>query len=784
MSDIPGYSILRPLGQGGMATVYLALQQSLGREVALKILSPALAQDATATQRFLREAHLAANLHHPNIVPIHDVGIHDGTPYMAMAYVPGGNVVPDAGGTSDPNAVLRCVRDIAGALDHAHRQGVIHRDIKPENILRQINRSCVLSDFGIARTIESTTALTQEGDTIGTPHYMSPEHLRGEKVDGRSDLYSLGVVFYQLLTGRLPYGGTDSWAIGTQHISAPIPRLPKTLERLQPLVDGLMAKEPATRLQTGAEVVRQIDGLLAGGTATPTMALPAAARAPKHRTPWLIGAAAALVVLGGIVLWRNWRPHAEVVAVPMAIAPAARSIAVLPLINESGDPQQDYFSDGLSEELISALTQVHDLKVIGRNSSFQFRGKQQNDNAAIGAKLGVATLLEGTVRKQADRVRIVVELVRISDGSSIWSQTYDRELKDVFAVQSEIATAVAGALKTTMLGKISESTDKPPSGNLEAYNAYLQGKYYATRRNRADYFKSVDAYKEAIRLDPDYALAYARLASAEMFYVTWLANGPAERDQFRTLARINARKAIELNPQLPESQDALGFVQEMADFDIQSAEATYRRAVSLAPTSAEALFHLASVTAMLGHVEDAIPIVRKALASEPLVGDYHFFLGWYLLTLGRLDAAESELRRAIDLQPMAEDFRQFLTMVYVKRGRADQAMTTALAEPKDAARRVALALVYAMRGDRIKADFVLNEMIRLDAEYSPSGIAEVYAYRGDADKAFAWLERAWTIRDPGVMIILFDPLIYPALHNDPRFAVFCRKVGLPFSGSP
>ena len=265
---------------------------------------------------------------------------------------------------------------------------------------------------------------------------------------------------------------------------------------------------------------------------------------------WIIGVLTVAVVM---LLADKFVLH-KVAGVAAALD---KSIAVLPLVNESGDPQQDYFSDGLSEELISALAQVHDIKVIGRNSSFRFRGKQQDDTASIGEKLGVATLLEGTVRKQGNEIRIVASLVKASDGSELWSQTYDRELKDVFAVQSEIATSVAGALKTTLLGKTIESADKPPSGNLDAYNALLQGRFYAARRNRADYLKAVDYYQQAIKLDPDYAMAYARLAIAQQWFNDWIANAD-ERKATGPQARANANKALALDPQSAVALGVLG----------------------------------------------------------------------------------------------------------------------------------------------------------------------------------------------------------------------------------
>ena len=456
-----------------------------------------------------------------------------------------------------------------------------------------------------------------------------------------------------------------------------------------------------------------------------------------------------------------------------------KSIAVLPLLNESGDASQDYFSDGLSEELIAALGQVRELKVIGRNSSFQFRGRQQDDTAGIGAKLGVATLLEGTVRKQGDTVRIVASLVNAADGSQLWSQTYERQLKDVFAVQSEIATAVANALKAALFGRAIEITDKPPSGNLAAYDALLQGRYYAERRNRADYFKAVAYYEQAIRLDPRYALAYARLAIAEQWFLDWALEDFSERAPTQALAREHAHKAVALRPDLAAAQGALGVVQAWSDLDVRAAETTLKTAVSLDPNNAETLYQLSDVTASQGRLDEAVAMMRKVLALEPLTASFHFYTGQFLLAQGKLDEAEAELKRAIDLQPAASGYRSYLAAVYIKRGRADLALATAQAEIPGYNRRGSLAQVHAMRGEQAQAEAQLHEMIRLDGDVSPINLVSYYAYRGDVDQAFAWLEHGLKVRDPGVTTLYEDPFIPAALGNDPRFASFCRRVGLP-----
>jgi len=334
VTRIPGYEIQGELGRGGMATVYLAVQLSLSRSVALKVLAPHLANDPVDKERFLREARFAANLHHPHIVEIHDVGEADGTPFMAMGYEPGGTAAAVEGTVLAPGAALRMVRDIAGALDYAHQQGVVHRDVKPENILLRKDGSCVLTDFGIALSATQLSGLTHEGTSIGTPHYMSPEQLRGEKVDGRSDLYSLGVVLYQLLTGTLPYQGTDGWAIGMQHINAPIPRLPPELTHLQALVDSLLAKQSGARPQTGAELVRRIDALLTGPISTPTAALPSAPpslpSAPSalwstRAKRWLAPAVVLIAMVAASVYMMAHRPQAP--AAPKTAPVAAQAPA-------------------------------------------------------------------------------------------------------------------------------------------------------------------------------------------------------------------------------------------------------------------------------------------------------------------------------------------------------------------------------------------------------------------------------------------------------------------------
>ncbi len=490
----------------------------------------------------------------------------------------------------------------------------------------------------------------------------------------------------------------------------------------------------------------------------------------KKLDRWIIAVLALAVIL---LVTNQFVLHKD------ADAALDKSIAVLPLVNESGDAQQDYFSDGLSEELISALGQVHDLKVIGRNSSFQFRGKLQDDSAAIGLKLGVATLLEGTVRKFDSKVRIVAALIKAADGSQLWSQSYERELKDVFAVQSDIATSVAGELKATLLGKTIESTDKPPSGNLAAYDAMLQGRFYAERRTRADYAKAVDYYQKAIALDPGYALAYARLAIAQQWFNDWVANNQ-ERELASAQARANARKAVELAPQSAIALGALGINQAWSDFDYANAEATLKRAVALDPSNAETLYQLADVTCSQGRMDDGIAMMRKALTMEPLNASFHFYTGTFLLAVGRFDEAQVALKKAIELQPGAEAYSATLGLALMERGQFDQALAVTRADPNVPNRHLSSTMILWTQGDKAGARAQLDEMIRLDAETTPGLIAAAYAFTGDADQAFAWLDRAVKAKDPTAASIYENlPEVVATLRKDPRFVAFSKKVGLP-----
>jgi TolB-like protein/Flp pilus assembly protein TadD len=476
-------------------------------------------------------------------------------------------------------------------------------------------------------------------------------------------------------------------------------------------------------------------------------ALASSAPSPRRLNRRRIGlvyaavAAAAALTLGYFGFERLIRSKPSV--------PSAASIAVLPLANESGEASQQYFSDGISEDLITALSQFPGLKVIGRNSAFQFRDSKE-DSRTIGVKLGVAHLLEGSVRRSGEVVRVSAELIDATDGSTQWSERYDRPYKELFALQDEITRAVVAALRAKLLpGEYAAAqSERPPGGNLDAYNALLQGRFYEFRNTAADFRKAIEHYTQATQLDPRYALAWSRLSMAW----TYLSEGfldAALAQQAYANARDAADRALALSPELAAAHLARGYILQVTDFDWRGAEAEFRRAMTLSPNDGEAKFAVGNQLAIFGEVEPAIDLTRQALVTEPLRASWYPWLALYLSGLTRFDEAEQAVRKAIELQPGAAWYHQVLTIIEVQRGHSQAALRT---------------------------------LIDKDASISAYQIAQVYALRNDATATFEWLDRAWSIRDSGITFLLFDPLIL-RYKDDPRFAAFCRKVGLPVPGN-
>jgi len=449
-----------------------------------------------------------------------------------------------------------------------------------------------------------------------------------------------------------------------------------------------------------------------------------------------------------------------------------KSIAVLPLVNESGDPKDEYFSDGLSEELIAALAQISGLRVIGRSSSFRFKDRKEEPKA-IGEKLGVGTLLDGTVRKQGDRVRIVAELVNAADGIQLWTRTFDRQLKDIFAVQQEIAEAVAESLKVKLFG-IQENPSQIATNNVEAHNAYLQGHFHLLRRNAEDFRKAIDYYDQAIELDPLYALAFAERAEAWAF----LGDLTGQRPTAYPKARSDAERAVAIAPALAEARAALGWVRCLADWRFAEGLAELKRAKELSPANPTANDLLARIIVYLGRFDEAERQARQAVELDPLSTVTQANLSRVLLYAGKLDEADAAARKSAELQPSGAATHRWQVLIAVQRGDGDAALREAQLEPDEGFRRFELALAHYARGDRPAADAALADLIAKAREGFAYQIAEVYAVRGEADKAFEWLQISYDDRDAGMLGLLVDPLLR-GLRDDPRYKNLVAKVGLP-----
>ena len=451
-----------------------------------------------------------------------------------------------------------------------------------------------------------------------------------------------------------------------------------------------------------------------------------------------------------------------------------KSIAVLPLLNESGDPKDEYFSDGLSEELIAALAQIKDLKVIGRSSSFRFKDRKE-ETKTIGEKLGVATLLEGTVRKQGERVRIVAELINAADGIELWTRTFDRELKDIFAVQEEIATAVASSLKVTLLGLDERSPASPATKNTEAHNAYLLGHYYFQRRNLEDYRKAVASFDQAIRLDPDYALAYAERSEA----FTLIGDLSGQGKTTWPKAREDAEKAVAIAPALAEAHAALGWVRFFTEWKFAEGLRELERAKELAPANPTANDLLARVIVYLGKLDAAEKQARQAAELDPLASAPHNNLARVLWFEGKLDEADAVARKSAELQPTSASSRRWQVLVAIQRGDSETALREAQAEPDESYRRFEIAVALYARGDRTAADAALADLIAHDQGLDYQ-VAQVYAVRGEKEKALEWLQIAFDNHDTGMLALLVDPLLND-LRDDPRYKNLIARMAFPAS---
>jgi eukaryotic-like serine/threonine-protein kinase len=602
------YAIEREIGHGGMAVVYLARDLKHDREVALKVLYPHLAA-AMGADRFLREVRVAARLRHPHLLPLYDSGEVDGSLYYVVPYIEGGSLRDRLRQESPiPLAIaLQIAREVADGLDYAHRRNVVHRDIKPENILLDEGHA-VIADFGVARAISEAAEgqITETGLLVGTPAYMSPEQATNEVIDGRSDIYGLGCVLFELLTGAPPFAGNSPLAILFQRLNCAAPRLcdrgmaaPQCLEDI---LGRALARRPEDRMQTAAELCGLLS--MATGQATPASGTPTAIR--------------------------------------QAARPAG--LAVLPFVNLSSDPENEYFSDGMTEELINALTKVAGLRVTARTSVFAFKGKDV-DFREIGQKLNVTSVLEGSVRRAGNRLRITAQLVNAADGYYVWSETFDRGMADIFAVQDELARAITASLKVKLTADA-----EPPRVNVDAYTKYLQGLHHVNRFTVEGYREAIEFFQAALLIDPLYPPPHAGIANCyAMLGFDWYA-GTAPREAM-PLAKLAATRALELDESLAKGHLALGQVRMLFEWDWTGAEASFRRAIELNPGLSLAYHWLSLLLSTRNRHQESIEAIQRARDLDPLSLVINQNLGRAYHLAGQYDQAIEHYHRTLTLQP-------------------------------------------------------------------------------------------------------------------------------------
>jgi TolB-like protein/tetratricopeptide (TPR) repeat protein len=754
------YEILGELGRGGMGIVYKARDRETGEVMALKILKPEIAADLGIIERFKNELRLAHRITHHNVARLYEFHRAGDTVYLSMEYVKGESLraLLHRTGKLDVARGLDIARQLAAGLAEAHRQSIAHRDLKPGNIMLTASGEVKVLDFGISRCYAADATAT--GGFIGTPAYMAPEQAEEKPTDHRTDIYALGLILYEMFTGTKAFAGDTPVSLALKQVRGrpqpPHMLAPDLPVHIEQAILKCLEKNPADRFQSVEELLRRLEGGAPGPAAPPSHR-----RTVRRR--WLLAGVTAVVLAAGVgAVW--------LVAPGMSPRPAhdMPSVAVLPFADMSAEKNQEYFSEGIAEELRDALANVPGLRVTGRISSSQVKGE---DFGRIGKTLKVATILQGSVRKQGNRARIGVQLIKAVDGSQLWSETFDREMNDILAVQQEIARAVTGALKITLLaGRTPAPSAK--STSVEAHNAYLQGRYFLGRDTRESRVNAVSNFEQAIKLDPGYAPAWVWLGQSRMAQA-------GSGDIPATEGYRNAREAIDhalmLDPDLGDAHSAMGEIKMLQDWDWSGAEVSYQRALKLEPGDAGVLRGAGSLARMLGRLDESIGLYRRAIEIDPLFGRRN--LGLALLYAGRLEESKAAYGKALELNPEMAVAHAMLCRIYLAQGRPQEALDEAEKVNHAAWRPYALALAYHALGRKKESDAKLAELIEF-----PTGahwlVAGVYAYRGETDQAFQWLERCYTERDPGLTEMKADPLL-KSLRHDPRYQALLKKMGLP-----
>jgi serine/threonine protein kinase/tetratricopeptide (TPR) repeat protein len=778
------YEIIEELGKGGMGKVYRVEDTKLKQEVALKLIKPEIAKDKETIERFRNELKTARMIAHKNVCRMFDLGEAEGAHFITMEYVPGEDLksMIQMRGQLGIGIAVSSAEQVCEGLSEAHRLGVVHRDLKPSNIMIDREGNVRIMDFGIARSLRSR-GITEVGVMIGTPNYMSPEQVEGKEVDQRSDIYSLGIILYEMVTGKVPFEGDTPFTIGVKHKSE-MPRNPqefnsKIPDDLSLLIMRCLAKEKERRYQTAEELRRELERIGKG--------IPTTERIIPERMPltskeitvkftvkkFFIPAASmvALVVIG-LILWQAVFREGI-----LSKAPAQNSVAVLPFIDLSPQKDHEWLSDGISDALITALSRLRGLRVPARTSSFFFKGKDP-DIQEIGQKLKVENVLEGSVQVGGEVLRVNAQLTSVKEGYNLWTDKFDLKLADVLSIQDEIAREVVKALKVKLLGDEEIQLTKKYTDNLEAYNLYLQGRFFWNKRDRGNLNKSIEHFERALEKDPNYVLAYAGLADSYMVLGNNSFIPPAEA---YPKAREFALKALAMDNRLAAAHATLALIKIDYDWDWAGAEEEFKLALQIDPGYGFAHAGYAFLLSYLARHGEAIKEIKTARDLDPLSPRTVANVSYVVYNSRKYDQALKELKEAIELYPEHAQNYIYAARIYAALGRYEEAHASLqrYREITGAESQTYLAYVYAKWGKREEAEKLLKEILeRSERTYiSLTYIAPIYGFLGDIDQAISLLEKAYLERDNRLCYLKIDPR-YDPLRSDPRFKALLKKMNL------
>ncbi len=780
------YKIIEELGKGGMGKVYKAIDKKLNEEVALKLIKPEIASDKKTLERFNNELKFARKIAHKNVGRMYELMEEKGTHFITMEYVPGQDLRGLIRQTEQLTVgkAISIAKQVCEGLTEAHRLGVIHRDLKPQNIMIDKEGMARIMDFGIARSV-SGKGITGAGVMVGTPEYMSPEQVESKETDKRSDIYSLGVILYEMVTGRLPFEGDTPLSVAVKHKTEtpPDPRQINTQipEDLSRLILRCMEKDKGNRYQSPGEVRSELENIEKGIPTTEKVIPKRKPITSKEITVTLglkklfIPALAAVAVVIAVLIILQILPKEKAAPIPSE----KPSIAVLPFQDLSSKKDQDYLCDGMTDELIAKLSKFKEWNVMNRNSVMQYKWTDK-DIKEIGQELNVATILLGTVRKEGDDIRVTAQLVNVEDRFQIWSDTYERKLEHVFMIQSEIAEKIVEALQMELSPEAKEQLQKRPTENIEAYNLYLQGRFFWNKRTEEGINRSIEFFEKAIEIDSNYALAYAGLADSYNMHAAY-ENLPII--EAITKARAAAAKALELDESLAEAHTSMALVKEFSEWDWPGIEREFKRAIELNPNYATAHQWYGEYLALMGRPDEAVAEIQLAQKLDPLSLIINVEAGRIYYFNRKFDLAIKQHQRTLDMDPNYPAARFFLSWSYTQKGMCEEAIQEAKKALEISNYLIgynlgALGTAYGFCGMKEEANKVLTELLELSKSryVSNTTFALMYAALGENDKALEWLEKA--IIEEGIRTgIKTDPR-YDALRSDPRFKALLKKMNL------